>query len=107
MPTDVGVKLTEGSQGGNVAYAIRRMGVSSIDSDYGNRVTLSAAINGVVGTGTTPLTEVMYEAYLYFRGETPLFGTNTTAAVGGGQVSAGRDASAIGADGKYLSLIHI
>jgi type IV pilus assembly protein PilY1 len=103
MPTDVGVKLTEGSQGGNVAYAIRRMGVSSIDSDYGNRVTLSAAINGVVGTGTTPLTEVMYEAYLYFRGETPLFGTNTTAAVGGGQVSAGKDASAIGADGKYVS----
>lgn len=103
MPSDVGVKLTEGSQGGNVAYAIRRMGVDALDTDYGNRATLASAIDAVVATGTTPLTEVMYETYLYFRGEAPVFGTNTTAAVGGGQVSAGRDTTAIGTDGKYKS----
>lgn len=103
MPSDVGTKLTEGSQGGNVAYAIRRMGSSSTDSDYVNRASLVAAIDSVAATATTPLTEVVYEVYLYFRGETPLFGTNTTVAVGGGQVSAGRDPSAIGAEGKYIS----
>ena len=103
MPNDVGIKLTEGSQGGNVASAIRRMGSNSSDPDYANRATLTSAIDGVVGTGTTPLTEVMYEAYLYFRGETPSFGTNATAAVGGGVVSAGRDASAVAASGRYVS----
>lgn len=103
MPNDLTTKLTQGSQGGNVVYAIRRMGVSSADSDYPNRTTLTTAINGVVATGTTPLTEVMYEAYRYFRGETPVFGTDATVAVGGGAVSAGRDTTAVGSDGKYVS----
>lgn len=96
-PADsTGLAGTEGSQGGNVAYAIRRMGSSSTDSDSKNRGELSKIINGVVATGSTPLTEVMYEAYLYFRGETPKFGTNSTPAVGGGTVSDDRDPSAVG-----------
>ena len=103
MPApSTGLAGTEGSQGGNMAYAIRRMGSSSTDTDYVNREGLSSAINRVVASGSTPLTEVMYEAYLYFRGETPLFGINSTSAVGGGTVSDGRDPSAI-VDGKYDS----
>jgi len=103
MPNDLTTRLTQGSQGGNVAYAVRRMGVNIADSDYVNRATLATAINGVVATGTTPLTEVMYEAYRYFRGETPVYGTDATPAVGGGDVSGGRDTTAVGADGKYVS----
>lgn len=102
LPADAGVRGREGSQGGNVAYAIHPMGSDKGDPDYGNRAKLSSAVNGAVGTGTTPLTEVMYEAYLYFRGEAPLFGTNTTAAASGGTVSDGRDAAAV-KDGKYDS----
>jgi len=102
MPNDLTTRLTQGSQGGNIAYAIRRMGVNVADSDYANRTTLATAVNGVVATGTTPLTEVMYEAYRYFRGEAPVFGTDATPAVGGGDVSGGRDTTAVGA-GKYVS----
>lgn len=102
LPNDITIRNTQGSQGGNIVYSIRRMGSSETDSDYVNRASIARAINSVVATGTTPLTEVMYEAYLYFRGEPPLFGTDATPAVGGGTVSAGSDPSAIVA-GKYDS----
>lgn len=95
-----GVQGTQGSQGGNVAYAVRRMGSNSADSAYANRATLIAAINNITASGTTPLTEVTYEAYLYFRGETPQFGTLTTAPTSGTYVSDGRDPAAICPSGK-------
>jgi len=78
--------------GGNVQYAIRRMGSNVSDPDYANRATLISAIQSVVASSRTPLTETMYEAYRYFAGRTPKWGTsNLPAAVG--TVSAGYDPS--------------
>ncbi len=91
------------SEGGNVAYAIRRMGSDATDSDYGNRATLIAKINSVKAAARTPLTETMYEAYRYFRGEAPVYGNLTTPAQGGGTISDGRDTTAVDAGGKYIS----
>lgn len=91
------------SEGGNVAYAMHRMGGSTADADYVNRAALISKINGLVATSQTPLTETLYEAYLYFNGQTPLFGTSTAAALdGSGTVSKDYDTSAI-SGGKYVS----
>ncbi|HUO44605.1 MAG TPA: PilC/PilY family type IV pilus protein [Burkholderiales bacterium] len=85
---------TLASEGGNIAYAIHRMGSNSTDTPYyGNRTTLVNAIQGVVASSRTPLTESLYEAYRYFSGRTPVFGTLTTTAQSGGTVSAGYDTS--------------
>ena len=90
------------SEGGNIAYGIHRMGSGPTDSDYGNRAALAAKIDAIVATARTPLTETVYEAYRYFRGEAPVYGTLSTAAQGGGTVSDGRDTSAV-SSGKYVS----
>ena len=58
---------------------------------YNNRADLVKAIQGVVASSRTPLTETLYEAYRYFSGRTPKWGTATTLAQGGGTVSAGRE----------------
>lgn len=81
-------------EGGNIAYAVKRMGNDSTDTDYANRATLIAKINSVTAQSRTPLTEVMYEAYRYFSGRTPKFGTLTTAA-SSGTVADTRDTSAV------------
>jgi type IV pilus assembly protein PilY1 len=79
-------------EGGNIAFAIRRMGTDASDTPaYNNRQSLVSAIQGVVASSRTPLTEALYEAYLYFSGRTPVFGTLTTTAQVGGQVSAQRE----------------
>ena len=83
---------TTADEGGNIVYAIRRMGANAADLPaYNNRASLISAIQGVVASSRTPLTESMYEAYRYFSGRTPTFGTLATAAQGGGIVSAGRE----------------
>ena len=90
------------SEGGNVAYAIRRMGNSTLDPDYANRAVLISKIDAITATARTPLTETVYEAYRYFRGEAPLYGALSTAAKGGGTITDGRDTAAVSA-GKYIS----
>lgn len=102
------------TQGGNVVYGIRPMGttcaVGSTAGDCANRTELITRINGVVATSQTPLTETMFEAYRYFSGGAPYFGTPTSSGVtastasarGGGQVTDGRDTSVIDS-GSYRS----
>ena len=68
--------------GGNIAYAIRRMGSSSTDlPGYNNRASLSAAIQAVTANSRTPLTESLYEAYRYFAGRTPVWGLSAANAL--------------------------
>lgn len=80
---------------------------------YANRSTLVAKINSLVAAARTPLTESLYEAYRYFRGEAPVFGRLTTTANAGGTVAAGCDKTAFvtpgggadctGSSGNYVS----
>ena len=82
------------NEGGNIVYAIRRMGNDTADVPaYNNRADLIKTIQGVAASSRTPLTETLYEAYRYFSGRTPKWGTATTAAQAGGFVSAGRELS--------------
>jgi type IV pilus assembly protein PilY1 len=83
------------NDGANVAYAMRRMGSNTSDPDTANRTSLNNAILSTTAAARTPLTESLYEAYLYFAGRTPQWGTSTTAALVGGTVTDGRDASAV------------
>lgn len=84
------------SEGANVARVIKRMGSNATDlPDYNNRATLISAINAVTASARTPLTESVYEAYRYFSGRTPKWGTSTATATTGGSVTAGRDTTAI------------
>jgi type IV pilus assembly protein PilY1 len=84
------------SEGANVARIIKRMGSNSTDlPDYNNRATLITAINAVTAAARTPLTESVYEAYRYFSGRAPKWGTSTATTVGGVAVTQGRDTAAI------------
>jgi hypothetical protein len=83
------------NDGGHIAFAMRRMGSDRSDPDFANRAALVGAVNSVVASSRTPLTETLYEAMLYFAGRTPQWGTETTAAFIGGQVTQGRDATAV------------
>ncbi len=84
------------SEGANVARVIKRMGSSVSDTpDYNNRATLITAINAVTAAARTPLTESVYEAYRYFSGRSPKWGTSTAVTSGGVAVTAGRDTAAI------------
>lgn len=102
------------TQGGNVAAGIKKMGATcdtTPTADCANRTALIKAINAMQATAQTPLTETMYEAYLYFAGQTPYFGTNTSLGVtastsvarGGGTVTDGRDTSVIDASDRYIT----
>lgn len=112
LPNDTTLRGTQGSQGGKIVFPIKRMGNGAADSDYANRAALITVINSQLAKAATPLTESIYEAYLYFNGRAPRFGTasaitaNFTAsalpAVGGGNVTDGADATAVSA-GKYVS----
>jgi len=84
------------NDGANVAYAVRRMGSNASDPDVANRTSLANAILATTAAARTPLTESLYEAYLYFAGRTPQWGTSTATAVGGvGTVTQGRDTTAV------------
>ncbi len=77
--TDTGLS----DDGGNIPYAIHRMGSNALDPDFANRANLVAKIQGVVASSRTPLTETMYEAYRYFAGRTPKWGTSAALTFGG------------------------
>ncbi len=64
-------------------------------TEYANRGLLQTKINGLVAASRTPLTETLYEAYLYFRGERPVFGTRALPASAGGTESDARDTTAV------------
>ena len=81
--------------GANIAFKIQRMGTLDIaDPAWGTgpnnaaiayRPLIKNKINSVRAAARTPLTESLYEAYLYFRGEIPWSGTRNSAAfIGGG-----------------------
>ena len=72
-----------------------------------NMDSLITKINALKASAATPLTESLYEAYQYFKGETPKFGSLTVAAnIGGGPVNAGVDTSTDAMVGtKYKSPI--
>ena len=83
------------NDGANVAYAMRRMGSNAADVDVANRTSLNNAILSTTAAARTPLTESLYEAYLYYAGRSPQWGTDTTTALVGGTVTAGRDTTAV------------
>ncbi len=86
---------TLASDGANVAFAMRRMGSNSSDADFANRSALVNAILGTTASARTPMTEALYEAYLYYAGRTPQWGTSTATALAGGTVTQGRDTTAV------------
>ncbi|HEX6021778.1 MAG TPA: VWA domain-containing protein, partial [Solirubrobacter sp.] len=112
LPEDTTLRSSQGSQGGRVIFPIKRMGNNSSDPDFVNRAALVDAVNNQVAKAASPLTETMYEAYLYFNGRAPRYGTASAitanytaaalAAVGGGNVTDGADASAV-SGGTYVS----
>jgi len=83
------------NDGGNIAFAMRRMGTDGTDPDAANRALLVTAINGVVASSRTPLTETLYESMLYFAGRAPQWGTDAAPAYIGGVASQGRDVTAV------------
>lgn len=83
------------NDGANIALGIRRMGSNSSDPDFANRALLAHAINSATAAARTPLTESLYEAYLYFAGRAPQWGTDASAAFIGGTASQGRDTAAV------------
>lgn len=112
LPQDTGLRSSQGSQGGKIIFPVKRMGTNAADPDYVNRAALTDAINNQVAKAASPLTETMYEAYLYFSGRAPRygsaaamstnFGATAVPAVGGGNVTDGADASAISGS-SYVS----
>jgi Tfp pilus tip-associated adhesin PilY1 len=114
LPNDTSLRSTQGSQGGKIVFPVKRMGSNAADTDYSNRAALVTVVNSQLAKAATPLTESLYEAYLYFSGRAPRFGTSgaiTTnfgasalPAVGGGNVTDGADATAVSA-GSYVSPI--
>ena len=64
--SNIGIMRFSGDDGGVV---IR--GMTDLD---GNRTLLDADVDSIPAKGTTPLSETMYEAALYWLGETPKYG---------------------------------
>jgi type IV pilus assembly protein PilY1 len=84
------------NEGANVARVMKRMGNGPADlPDYNNRAALIAAINAVTAAARTPLTESIYEAYRYFSGRAPKWGTSTAVDSASNVVTLGRDTTAI------------
>jgi type IV pilus assembly protein PilY1 len=84
--------------GAHVTFSVTPMGTTvTTDPSYGtganttdittNRNNLIVAINNMVAGSRSPVTEALYEAYLYFRGEAPFGGLrNGTTLVAGGKL---------------------
>ncbi|MEM7252260.1 MAG: hypothetical protein AAF493_12630 [Pseudomonadota bacterium] len=58
------------NRGGPVIFPVQDISDPTVEASY------QSAITGLNATGWTPLSETMYEAMLYYRGDTPYFGTN-------------------------------
>lgn len=83
LPHDNDQNAMNGSQGANVVFPISPMG-SETSPNTANREQLKNIINWLEAKGATPLTEATYEAYRYFRGEAPYFGTNAAISANSG-----------------------
>lgn len=104
---------TYNTEGGNIVYAVARMGTNNPadiaamsaaaraenDIALNNRQVLIGKINGLVATAQTPLTESLYEAYLYFKGGAPEFGRLSTPALDGAKAASGCDRRAFETSG--------
>ena len=89
LPSDPTLATSTGSSGGRIIKAIQRMGTTSSSAisqmsgaeltantqALANRTTLTNTILSVYAKAATPLTESLYEAYSYFSGRAPYFGT--------------------------------
>jgi hypothetical protein len=75
-------------QGAHVAFTVQPIGVNvNTDPNWATRQKLIVAINSMVAGSRSPVTEALYEAYLYFSGSTPSGGLRNNAAnIGGGLV---------------------
>lgn len=63
-------KVSRDSSGSHLVRAV-------VDLDATTRANLQSSINALTASSATPLTESLYEGYLYFRGDTPLYGGST------------------------------
>jgi len=63
---NVGIMRFNETQGGPVIHEI-----ADLDT---NRAAITAAVDGIVADGWTPVSETMYEAALYWRGENAYYG---------------------------------
>ncbi|MEM7255053.1 MAG: hypothetical protein AAF493_26940, partial [Pseudomonadota bacterium] len=61
---------TSGNKGGPVVFPVGDLSSSS------DQIAFQTTITGLTANGFTPLSETMYEALLYYRGESPYFGAN-------------------------------
>ena len=104
------------NEGGNIAFTVKDMGAkdcslataactSAEATAYANRASLINTINGLTAASRTPLTESLYEAYRYFRGELPVYGRLTTPAHVGGAVAAGCDKNAFATPGAGIDCL--
>lgn len=59
-------------------YFVMPMQQLKKDPTTGNAHTYKAAVNAFTANGYTPLAETLYEAYLFYRGDTIKFGNSTT-----------------------------
>jgi Tfp pilus tip-associated adhesin PilY1 len=76
-------------QGAHVAFTVQPIGTTTNTNatNWANRTKLVVAINSMVAGSRSPVTEALYEAYLYFSGSTPWGGLRNNAAnIGGGLV---------------------
>lgn len=64
--------IPSGALAGNSSGAHLVKAVKDLDTTHGNAIISS--VNALLATSATPLTESLYEAYRYFRGDAPLFG---------------------------------
>lgn len=73
-------KASFNSSGAHLDKAIDDLGDTSKPGDplLANRTALIASINALSASSATPLTETLYEAYRYFRGDAPWYGGNAS-----------------------------
>jgi type IV pilus assembly protein PilY1 len=69
---NVGLMHFNSDEGGSVSHAVEEVATA--------RPSMTAAINDLSAGGATPLSETLYEAYLYMRGGLVDFGTDSVAA---------------------------
>jgi len=83
-------------QGGHVVTPI-----APLSSNLSTLLSSSGGFSSYVASGHTPLTETLYEAYLYFAGLAPYFGAPSATSLNGGNASIASSISG----GKYASPI--
>ncbi|MCH9672368.1 MAG: hypothetical protein K0U93_13050 [Gammaproteobacteria bacterium] len=64
------VSAPQATRGGPVIFPVSDISSAAAEAAF------QSAVSGLSASSWTPLSETMYEAMLYYRGETPYFGTN-------------------------------